>query len=356
VTSRASPLGEAGPRYRVAVIGTGGTIASVTGKSNDGVKVALPIGELLSELGEAAGVEIASAVDFAQVNGWDVDPHLMWRLASQVNALIAREDVDGVVVTHGTDTIEETAFFLEFTTSTDKPVILTAAMRSADALSADGPANLLSSLRAAASPAMRGLGTVVCMSNELHASRWVRKSHTQQLQAFHSVPGPVATINAVGAVRRTCGSLARWHIPNLKFRNEVNSDEVPVLQAYTGMSGRVIEALAATTGARGMIVEGFGMGNVPTSAATSIRELVMNGVVVVIATRVTAGGVSPVYGGPGGGVELARTGVLLAGDLSAAKARLLLLACLSGRSATAAAGLFQQGVAALGLGSECELV
>ena len=330
-------------------------MASVTGPGSDGVKVAVPIGELLSQLRDAADVEIASAADLAHVNSWNVDPTLMWRLSSHISALVARDDVDGVVVTHGTDSIEETAFFLDFTTSTDKPVILTAAMRSADALSADGPANLVSALKAAASPAMRGLGATVCVGNELHASRWVRKSHTYQSQAFDSVPGPVATIDAVGTVRRTCGSLVRWNL-DVKFGRRVDGDEVPVVQAYTGMSGRVLHGLAATTGARGLVIEGFGLGHVPASLATAIQELIADGVVVAIATRVAAGGVSPVYGGPGGGVDLASMGVLHAGDLSAAKARLLLLACLGGRSATAATRLFQQGVAALGLGSEGEVV
>lgn len=358
MTDSASPLAlrDVGPRSRVAVIGTGGTMASVAGKGSDGVEVALPIGELLSELCDVADVEVASAVDVAHVNSWNVDPSLMWRLTSHVNALVARDDVDGVVVTHGTDTIEETAFFLDFATSTDKPLILTAAMRSADAISADGPANLLAALRAAGSSAVRGLGAMVCVGNELHAARWVRKSHTHQSQAFQSVPGPLGIIDAVGTVRRTSGPLVRWNIPGLRFGGRVDAEEVAVLQAYTGMSGRVIHAVAAATDARGMVIEGFGSGHVPSPAAIAIRELVRNGVVVVIATRVPAGGVSPVYGGPGGGVDLANIGVLQAGELSAAKARLLLLACLSGRPATEAARLFQQGVAALGLGSEGELV
>lgn len=343
-------------RSRVAVVSTGGTIASIHSSDADGVTVALPISDLLAGIGDLAAVEIGPVVDLARVNSWNVDPSLMWRVAACVGQLAAKVDVDGVVVTHGTDTIEETAFLVDVVTSTDKPMVFTAAMRNADALSPDGPHNLTAALRAAGSPALRGLGALVCLDNDFHAARWVRKWHTHRTNAFHGAPGPVATFDPDGGVRRVCGPLARWTAPGGDGLEQVEADDVPVLQAYTGMSAAALRAVVDATRPRGILIDGFGLGHVPASLVDPIRDLVASGVVVVVSTRVPAGGTWPIYGGRGGGSALAAMGVLSAGGLTAAKARLLLLACLAGQDAATAAHTFQEAVAVLGRGTEGEML
>jgi L-asparaginase len=337
---------------RIAVVSTGGTIASVRSDVEAGVTVALPISELLLGLKRPGISDVGPVVELARVNSWNVDPSLMGKLASAVCRLCARDDVDGVVVTHGTDTLEESAFLVDVLAGTDKPVVFTAAMRSADALSPDGPHNLEAALHAAASPALRGLGSMVCLGSELHAARWVRKQHTHSPAAFASGGRSLGTVDPDGVVRRTSGALTRWIAPDVDAPEAFRSDDVLVIAAYTGMSAAVLDAVVDAASPRGIVVDGFGLGHVPASLADPLRALVANGVVVVVSTRVPAGGTWAVYGGPGGGTDLAAMGVLRAGDLSAGKARLLLLACLTGRDPSVAHRMFKQAVTVLGEGME----
>jgi L-asparaginase len=337
---------------RVAVVSTGGTIASVHSNDGEGVRAALSIEELLRRADEPTSGQVGPVVDLARVNSWNVDPALMWRVAATVDGMAAQEDVAGIVVTHGTDTLEETAFLVDVLVDTDKPVVFTAAMRSADELSADGPHNLRSALRAARSPALRGLGTLVCLDGQIQPARWARKWHTHSTGAFSGDVRPIATLDPDGKVRRVYGDLRRWTAPVRLQLEQPRSDDVPVIQAYTGMSARAAQSLVDATSPRGVVVEGFGLGHVPASLLAVIRELVASGVVVAISTRVPTGGTWSVYGGPGGGTDLTALGVVAAGDLSAGKARLLLLACLAGQDASTAHKLFQEAVAALGQGTE----
>lgn len=335
----------------VAVVSTGGTIASVRSSDADAVKVALTLQHLINSAGLRAD-EVGPTVELAQVNSWSVDPELMWQLAATVEELASREDIDGIVVTHGTDTLEESAFAVDILTTTTKPVVFTAAMRSADELSADGPRNFRDAVEVARSPAMRGLGALVCLDGQVQAARWARKSHTISVAAFSS-PNPLGTIDPDGKVRRSNGDLRRWTVPGGSGGGPPRADDVPVMQAYTGMSASVVDAVTGATRPRGVVIDGFGLGHVPSSVLEPLEGLVGDGVLVVVATRVPVGGTWPVYGGPGGGMDLAARGVLTAGELSASKARLLLLACLShGVKAPVANRLFQDGVSILGRGAE----
>lgn len=337
---------------RVALVSTGGTIASRRSQSeNDGVRVALSAVDLLADAQGALGVDIEPVLDVARVNSWNVDPELMWDVGRLAAKLLERSDINGVVVTHGTDTIEETAFLVDLLNDTDKPVVFTAAMRSADSLSADGPHNLYGALRAAACRDLRGIGAVVCMDDELHAARWVRKSHTYRTAAFSSPSGRVGTVDPDGVVRRICGPLPRWTLPR-PLSDDVCLASVPVIQAYAGMPAVALEAMVRATAARGVVIEGFGLGHTPASLVPVMSDLMAEGVLVVVATRVAAGGTWPVYGGAGGGRDLADMGVLTAGELSAGKARLLLMSCLTTHEPDVARKLFTEAVGVLGRGQE----
>ncbi len=344
-------LGAAGSA-RVAVVATGGTIASVHADDSEGVTAVLPLEELLRTAGVDASDQVGAVVDIARLNSWNVDPGLMWETAVTVERLVARDDVAGVVVTHGTDTLEETAFLVDILVDTDKPVVFTAALRAADAVSPDGPNNLWSAVRAAASPALRGFGTLVCLEGRLQAARWARKWHTHSTAAFSAGGTSLATVDPDGTVRRMYGVLSRWTVPGGGVGEQPRPDDVPVLQAYTGMSVRAAQGLIDATSPRGLVIDGFGLGHVPASLRVVITDLVAADVVVVVSTRVPAGGTWAVYGGPGGGTDLMDLGVVGAGLLSAGKARLLLLACLANHDQTTARELFQDAVAILGRGEE----
>lgn len=317
---------------RVALFGTGGTIASTAGA--DGQLVARrSVAELLDVCDVPAGVSVEPAVDLDRINSWDMDPRRMWLLATRIDEVLADPEVAGIVITHGTDTIEETAFAVDLVTSADKPVVFASAMRSADSTSADGPRNLSNAVAAAASPELRGLGVLVNTSDELHAARWIRKVHTHHVNAFSSPTfGPVATFGPGGRIRLVHRQIARW-TPAWPLDPDV---QVVALTPYTGFAPGLVRAVVEQTGARGLILEGFGLGNLPGGLTSVVGDLTERGVVVVIASRVLAGGTIPVYGGDGGGAGLASAGAVFAGGLSAAKARLLLMCCLSDTSSAEA--------------------
>lgn len=317
-------------RRTVALLTTGGTIASVAAPDGDGSAAGLSPQMLLDQAGSLGDVHVEPVLELARVNSSDVGPDLMWSIASRVEELARRPEVGGVVVTHGTDTIEETAFVADIVTSTEKPVVFVGSMRSADEPSADGPRNLRTAVLAASSAAMAGLGVTVCLDDELHAARWVRKIHSHRVGALASPGhGPVAAAVPGGGLARLAGAdMRRWSVdwPTAGAADE----DVPLVAAFPGIGPELVRAVVAFTGARGLVLEGFGAGHVPASIADVVSDLLDDGVVVVIATRVLGGGTWSLYGGAGKGVALRRAGVLAAGRLSAGKARLLLMACLAG--------------------------
>jgi L-asparaginase len=302
------------------VIATGGTIASLADPETGAVRPAVSAEELIAGVpGLEAFAPVVEEVD--RVSGWNVTPATMLEVARRAAA--AREEA--VVVTHGTDTVEETAFLCDVTV--ERPVAFAAAMRAGDELGADGPRNLLRAAQVAASAP----GSVLVMNDEVHAARWVRKLHTRSPAAFGSPGhGPVA------------GALPRWTVAPPAALDR----PVPVLQTYTGLEEHVIGALLDATGAAGLVLEGTGLGNVPGSAEPAVRAALDRGLPVVVATRVPTGGTGAVYGGPGGGVTLRDAGVIGAGTLSAAKARLLLMLLLA-RGDDPRAG-FEDAVGTLG--------
>jgi L-asparaginase len=262
--------------------------------------------------------------EVAHVNGWNVTPETMLEVARRASG-------GGVVVTHGTDTIEETAFFCDLTVESD--VVFAGAMRNGSEVSADGPRNLLCASQVA--EAAPGLGTVLVLNDEIHAARWARKQDSSRVSAFVSPGhGPVGIV-VPGSVRITTRPPRRFLVPLPD-----SLPPVPVVQTYTGIEEGLIETVLDATGAAGLVLEGTGLGNVPGSAQRGIEAAVERGLPVVTATRVPSGGVHAVYGGPGGVVTLRELGVIGAGGLSAAKARLLLMLLL----ASDAVDRFQEAV------------
>jgi L-asparaginase len=291
----------------VRLIATGGTIASLADPETGAVRPAVSAEDLVRTVPGLGDVEVEQV---AHVNGWNVSPATMLDVARRAAA------AGSVVVTHGTDTIEETAFFCDVTVEGD--VVFAGAMRNGSEVSADGPRNLLCACQVA--EAAHGLGTVLVLNDEIHAARWARKQDSSRVSAFSSPGhGPVG-IAVPGSVRITMPTPKRFLLPV--------PDTLPpvaVMQTYTGMEEGLIDAVLDATGAQGLVLEGTGLGNVPGSAEAGVRAALARGLPVVAATRVPTGGTGAIYGGPGGGVTLRELGVLAAGSLSAAKARLLLM-------------------------------
>lgn len=315
----------------IGILFTGGTISMKLDPATGAAVPALGPSEILAQVPEIRSVADLEAEDFSRLPGPHVTPDGMWRLARRAAAWLARPEIDGVVITHGTDTIEETAYLLDLLLISDKPVVLVGAMRTVSDASWDGPANLLAAARVAANPAARGHGVLVVMDEQILPAREVRKVHTESSGSFATPEfGPVGVVDA-GAVifRRSPLLRPAWRDAGAEPGMRVMRLEtkVDLVQAYTGMSDRLIRAVVGD-GARGIAVVAFGRGNVPPVIVPALEAAITSGVLVTISSRCIAGRVGPRYGYDGGGMHLKKIGAILAGDLSGAKARLLQMAVL----------------------------
>jgi L-asparaginase len=323
---------------RVTVVTTGGTIDSATahrlqlaGYVELGMR--LEPGELVAgvtpELGSIATVrELA----FRRLRAHAITDADLADLAAAIGDGFARDEADGAVVTHGTNTLEETAWLLHLVIEGDRPVVVCGAMRPATTLSADGPLNLVNAVRLAASPEARGLGALVFLDDTIHAARTATKADTMRVSAFHDgAAGPLGWIDGDGRIvlaarpaRETTlrGAFAGVDLARLS--------RVDVIASYQGADGTLVDA-ALAAGARGIVNAGTGAGYPTPGEETALERAAAAGVVVVQATRVGGGRVPPVP-------KLAERGWVAAGDLNPWKARILLRLALA-RGITDAAEL-----------------
>lgn len=301
---------------------TGGTISMAHDAALGGVVPSLAGEEILAydpELSRYARVE---AVNFSKLPGPHITPQHMWDLSEQIRAALERPEVAGAIVTHGTDTLEETAFFLDVRHRSEKPVIVTGAMRSSTDLSYDGPANVRASLRAALDPLSRGQGVLVLLNETIHAAAYATKMDTQSIETFQSpVFGPLGIVDTDRVVYLR-GLRERRTLETPRFEARVD-----LIQMYTGADGRFVDA-AREQGARGIVIEGTGRGNVPPAALPAIQRSIDAGLPVVIASRCAQGRVLDAYAYEGSGRDLRKRGVIFAGHLPGPKARLFLMLAL----------------------------
>lgn len=304
---------------RVHLLATGGTIASRRGA--DGLSATMPAAELLAAAGSLTGIEVTVA-DVSTVGGFALTLADLRRLVVEVRRCLS-DDVDGVVVTHGTDTMEESAYLADLVHDDPRPVVFTGAQRPFDSPAPDGPANLAAALRVAASPLSRELGVLLCFDGLVFGARGVRKVETLRSSAF-AAPGrgPLlrVTDDSVSPLAHTLRQAA------LPLDLDAELPRVDVVACYLGADAALLHA-AVRAGAAGIVLEAFGAGNVPPAVAEAAGELVARGIPVLVCSRVPSGPVVPLYAG--GGASLARAGALFAGDLSPWQGRLLLTAALA---------------------------
>ena len=315
----------------IGLLFTGGTISMRLDPSTGAAVPALGAQEILAQVPGIRDVARLEIEDFARMPGPHVTPDEMWRLAVRAAAWLERPDIDGLVITHGTDTIEETAFLLDLVLTSPKPVVMVGAMRTVSDPSWDGPANLVAAVRVASSPDSRGRGVLVVMDEQILPAREARKVHTEASGSFATPEfGPLGVVDAGTVVyKRGIERRREWRDPQAApgLRVARLDTRVDLIQTYTGMDDRLIRTVV-TAGAKGLALVAFGRGNVPPSIMPAIREAVASGVAVTVSSRCVAGRVRPRYGYAGGGLDLERAGAILAGDLSGAKARLLLMVAL----------------------------
>jgi L-asparaginase len=320
----------------VSVYALGGTIASVPGESA-GAAPRLTADELVAAVPALEGLASLQATSFRQVPS----PELT---LSDLGALVAaaRADVSagavGVVATQGTDTLEESAFVVDLLWDLEAPFVLTGAMRNPSLAGADGPANLLAAVRVACSPAARGLGSVVVFNDEIHAARFVRKTHATSPATFRSwAGGPLGWV-AEDRVR-VASRPVRPPVEGLPDAAGLDGSPVALLRVTLGDDGRLLGAVEGL-GYRGLVVEATGGGHVPRGWAEPLGRLATS-LPVVLASRTGAGEVlRSTYGFVGSEIDLLERGLIPAGALDGTKARLLLALLLAGgasREAIAAA-------------------
>lgn len=300
---------------KICLITTGGTIASKLDPETGHVTASVTGSELKATLHDPLeGIDV-SIDEFCKVGSYAIDLPLAFALSQRISQRLG-EGFDGVVVTHGTDTMEETAFMADLLVRSDKPIVFTGAQHPADEPNPDGPRNLTDSIRLAASDAARGVGAVICFEQEFHAARDVTKSHASRTDTFVSYEH--------GKLGEVDGDRIVLHRRPVLRRNYEASEivtDIELIKMAMGSSDRYLR-FAADNGAKAIVLEGFGRGNAPPPVTAAVTELVKQGLPVIMTSRCQRGRVKAIYGN-GGGKTLSDGGVIFAGDLSGQKARVL---------------------------------
>ncbi|HDE4221789.1 TPA: asparaginase [Staphylococcus aureus] len=303
------------------VIHTGGTISMSQDQSNKVVTNDInPISMHQDVINQYAQID--------ELNPFNVpSPHMTIQHVKQLKDIIleavTNKYYDGFVITHGTDTLEETAFLLDLILGIEQPVVITGAMRSSNEIGSDGLYNYISAICVASDEKARHKGVMVVFNDEIHTARNVTKTHTSNTNTFQSPNhGPLGVL--------TKDRVQFHHMPYRQQALENVNDKlnVPLVKAYMGMPGDIF-SFYSREGIDGMVIEALGQGNIPPSALEGIQQLVSLNIPIVLVSRSFNGIVSPTYAYDGGGYQLAQQGFIFSNGLNGPKARLKLLVALS---------------------------
>jgi L-asparaginase len=276
---------------KIRVLATGGTIAGAQASATSyGYQSgAYDVNSLLSAVPNLDKLAVITGEQVANIGSQDMNDEIWLKLAKRVNAVLASPDADAILITHGTDTLEETSYFLSLVTKSDKPVVMVGSMRPATAISADGPGNIYNGVAVAASPGAKGKGTLVVLNDTIHYARNVVKTDTTSVQTFASLNRGPAGVVHTGTVEwfepmdRKVGKAAEFSVDSLD-----KLPRVDVIYAHANMSADLIDS-AVAKGAKGLVIAGVGDGNMTTPALDACSRAVKAGVVVVRSTRLPMG-------------------------------------------------------------------
>jgi L-asparaginase len=323
----------------IAILATGGTIAgaAATGTQSGYTSGAVTIDAMLAAVPGIDKLATVKGEQISNVGSQDMSFDILLKLANRINELLATSGTDGIVVTHGTDTMEESAFFLNLTVKSDKPVVLVGSMRPSTAVSADGPLNLYNAVGVAADPNARGRGVLVVMNDWIHAAHSLTKTSTTAVQTFMSPVRGLVGVASYGT--NDWYSTPAWkHTTKSEFdvKGVTKLPRVDIIFANLDMGPELIDASA--TGAKGIVIAGVGNGNMTKAALDAAARAVKKGVVVVRSSRVATGLV-------GRNVEVKDDdlGFIASDELNPQKARILLtLALLKNRTPQQLQNLFYE--------------
>lgn len=303
---------------KILVLHTGGTIsmqadasgAVVTSQDNPMNHVSNPL----------EGVEV-HALDFFNLPSPHIKPKHMLALYQKIKE--EADHYDGFVITHGTDTLEETAYFIDTMEVPHKPIVLTGAMRSSNELGSDGVYNYLSALRVASDDKAADKGVLVVMNDEIHAAKYVTKTHTTNVSTFQT-----PTHGPLGLIMKHEILYFKTAEPRVRFDLDKIQGLVPIIPVYAGMTEELLDLLPVDQ-LDGLIIQAFGAGNVPKETAKKLNALIQEGLPIALVSRCFNGIAEPVYAYEGGGVCLQNAGIFFVKELNAQKARLKLLIAIN---------------------------
>jgi L-asparaginase len=325
---------------KVVIVATGGTIAGAAASQTEagytsgavGVDILIQAVPQLKDIADVSGEQIAS------IGSQDMNDEVWLKLGKKVNELLAKPDVAGVAITHGTDTLEETSYFLNLVVKSDKPVVMTGSMRPSTAMSADGPLNIYNAVALAADPGARGRGVLVAVDDDIHSGHDIIKTHTTDVATMSS--GEAGLIGASLFGKNTWyRTPACVHTAKSEFDiAKVNAlPRVDIIYAHANMSPDLISS-AVQNGAKGIVIAGVGDGNMTAPALEAVKGAIAKGVVVVRSSRVNGGIIRR-------NIEVNddQLGTVASMELNPGKARVLLqLALLKAKDAKAVQGYFDR--------------
>jgi L-asparaginase len=308
---------------RVVVLATGGTIASQFDPATGGLKASLSGEEIVQAVPGLSEVARVTVEQIANVGSRDMTPEIWQTLANRANELLVSKEITGVIVVHGTDTLEETAYFLDLTVTSDKPVVVVGAQRAPTFFDTDGPRNMLNAVRVAVSEEAKGKGTLVVMNGQINAARNVTKTSTLDVETFKTLDFGLLGVADIEAVRFYRAPLRRQSI---SLRENDRLGRVDIVSEYAGSDGRSIRLLLADGALDGLVIAGLGLGHVSSRTMHAIRDVRARGIPVVVSTRVPTGRIVPMYAN---NFELQELGCIEADNLSPQKARILLMLAMT---------------------------
>jgi L-asparaginase len=309
---------------RIKVLATGGTIAGAQATQADaGYKSGtFSVDDLIKAVPQMTNIAVLTGEQVANIGSQTMNHEVWLKLAARINEVLKSSDTDGVVITHGTDTMEETGYFLSLVVKSDKPVVLVGSMRPATAISADGPINLYNAVALAGNPAARGRGPLVVLNDTIHYAREAQKMHTTRMDTFASPNRGIAGMMNTGKAFFYSANTVR-HTTKSEFSIDgltvANLPRVEVVYSYANLGGEIIDALVAQ-GVKGIVLAGVGDGNSTDAALAALEKAAKKGVAVVRCSRTGSGIVDR-------NVEVNddKLGFIAGMELNAQKARILLM-------------------------------
>jgi L-asparaginase len=307
---------------KILVVFTGGTFSM---KIDELTNAAIPFfhgSELIKTIPGLNDLAELSVFEYGNYPGPHITPEIMLELSKKINEVIEQQDHDGIIITHGTDTLEETAYFIDLTVRTEKPIVVIGAMKTSSEPDWDGPRNLIDAIHICNNPNSRGMGVLVCLNGEINAASEVTKTHTENIETFRSLD-----FGSLGFVDNGKVIFNRYPRKLENIETERINSNVDLIKIYAGMNEKFLK-FAADTKANGVVIEAMGVGNVPPKVFEGIEYIASKNIPVVLVSRCPAGETLDIYGYPGAGKWLKKIGVIFADYLNGQKARIKLIIAL----------------------------